>query len=296
MKLLIPIFTLFFILSAGALQAQQQYTVDGQTYTLNAEVEGALTLLWNTIDGEYRYFSKKDNDIVELKNTKQDGDYQEEYKETLQQQTSDAAVSTEKVKLTLPSLHAFFVDYNKKKDPNFSEAEKSIDLQFRLGAFVGMSNSIYTQNPTNALQAVAGIDLELVDGVKLKRHAMVLRFKQTFESSEYKYSASQLSLNYRFKFVKTSKFDAFINTKFAALTFSKREQTYILAPDVFPNITYTEKTSGSDFSAPITFGLGADYKVGNGYITFNYNDIVGLSVDSNGEFPIDFTLGYKFNL
>ena len=56
------------------------------------------------------------------------------------------------------------------------------------------------------------------------------------------------------------------------------------------------KESGSDFSAPITFGLGADYKVGNGYITFNYNDIVGLSVDSNGEFPIDFTFGYKFNL
>jgi hypothetical protein len=296
MKSFFPIFVLFFLLSAGTLQAQQQYTVDGQTYTLNTEVEGTLTLLWNTVNGEYRYFSKKGNDIVELKNTKQDGDYQEEYKKTLQQQTSDATVSTEKVKLTLPSLHNFFVEYNKKKDPSFNETEKSIDLQFRLGAFVGMSNSIYTQNPTNALQAVAGIDLELVDGVKLKRHAMVLRFKQTFESSEYKYSASQLSLNYRFKFIKTPKFDAFINTKFAALTFSKREQTYILAPDVFPNITYTEKTSGSDFSAPITFGLGADYKVGNGYITFNYNDIVGLSVDSNGEFPIDFTLGYKFNL
>ena len=122
---------------------------------MNTEVEGALTLLWNTIDGEYRYFSKKGNDIVELKNTKQDGDYQEEYKKTLQQQTSDAAVSTEKVKLTLPSLHAFFVTYNKKKDPNFSETEKSIDLQFRLGAFAGVGNSVYTENPTNELQPIA---------------------------------------------------------------------------------------------------------------------------------------------
>lgn len=296
MKSLLPIFALFFILSAATLQAQEQYTVDGQTYTLNTEVEGTLTLLWNTIEGEYRYFSKKDDDIVELKNTKQDGDYQEEYKETLQQQTSDVAISTEKVKLTLASLHDFFAQYNKMKDPNFVEEKESIDLQFRLGAFAGVSNSIYTGNPTNALQAVAGIDFELIDAVKLKRHAIVFRFKQTFESSEYKYSASQLSLNYRFKFVKTPKFDAFINTKFAALTFSKREQTYFLAPHVFPPITYTEKTSGSSFSAPITFGLGADYKVGNGYITFNYNDIVGLSVDSNGEFPIDFTLGYKFNL
>ncbi len=294
MKSLLSIFVLFLLLSAGTLQAQQQYTVDGQTYNLNTEVEGTLTLLWNTVNGEYRYFSKKDNDIVELKNTKQNGDYQEEYKETLKQQTSDAAVSTEKVKLTLPSLHDFFATYNKKKDPNFNETEKSIDLEFRLGAFAGVSNSIFTGNPTNALQPVAGIDLELIDAVKLKRHAMVLRFKQTFESSDYKYTASQLSLNYRFKFVKTPKFDAFVNCKFAALTFSKREITYVSESN--PPTVITENSSGSDFNAPVTFGIGADYKVGNGYITFNYNDIVGLNVESNDEFPVDFTLGYKFNL
>ncbi len=293
MKSLLPIFVFCFFLFATTLHAQQQYTVDGQTYNLNTEVEGTLTLLWNTVDGEYRYFSKKGNDIAELKNTKQNGDYQEEYKEVLKQQTSDAVVSTKKVKLTLPSLHAFFSEYNKKKDPNFSEEEKSIDLDFRLGLFGGVSNSVYTQNPTNALQPVAGIDFELVDAVKLKRHAMVLRFKQTFKSSDYKYSASQLSLNYRFKFVKTPKFDAFINCKFVSLTFSNREEIIIGYGEVDEPI-YGE--NGSDFNAPVTFGIGADYKVGNGYITFNYNDIVGLSVESNDEFPIDFTLGYKFNL
>jgi len=294
MKSLLSIFVLIFLLSAGSVQAQQQYTVDGQTYTLNTEVEGTLTLLWNTINGEYRYFSKKGNDIVELKNTKQDGDYQEEYKQTLQQQTNDAPVSTEKVKLTLPSLHVFFVEYNKKKDPNYSEMETSIDLQFRLGAFVGVTNSVYTLNPTNELQPIGGIDLELIENVKLRRHSLVFRFKQTFESSEYKYSASQFSLNYRFKFVRTSKFDAFINTKFAALTFSKRELVYVIETD--PPTAVIDNKSGSDFNAPITFGIGADYKVGNGYITFNYNDIVGLNVESNDEFPVDFTLGYKFNL
>jgi hypothetical protein len=159
-----------------------------------------------------------------------------------------------------------------------------------------MSNSIFTGNPTNSLQPLAGIDLELVDGVKLKRHAMVLRFKQTFESNEYKYSASQLSLNYRFKFVKTPKFDAFINIKFAALTFSNKEITYLDPSEPLPPVYITQKESGSAFNAPIIFGLGADYKVGNGYITFNYNDIVGLTVDNNGEFPVDFTVGYKFNL
>lgn len=294
MKSLFPILALFLILSAGTLQAQQQYTVDGQTYTLNTEVEGTLTLLWNTIDGEYRYFSKKGSNIVELKNTKQNGDYQEEYKKTLEQQTSDAVVSTEKVNLTLPSLRSFFVEYNKMKDPNFSNVEESIDLQFRLGAFVGITNSVYTLNPTNELQPIAGVDLELIDNVKLRRHSIVFRFKQTFESSEYKYSASQLSLNYRFKFIKTPKFDAFINCKFASLTFSQREIEYVIESN--PPVLVTDNKSGSDFNAPVTFGLGADYKVGNGYITFNYNDIVGLNVESNDEFPVDFTLGYKFNL
>ena len=276
-----------------ALQAQQEYTIDGQNYTLNTDVEGPLTLLWNSINGEYRYFSKKGNEIVELKNTKQNGDYQEEYKETLKHQTSDAVVSTEKVKLTLPSLHDFFVEYNKQKDPAFSENEKSIELQFRLGFFGGVSNSIYTENPTNALQGLAGLDFEVVDAVKLKRHAMVLRFKQTFKSSDFKYSASQLSLNYRFKFVKTPKFDAFLNCKFASLTFANREEI-LLGYDANDQPIYGE--NGSDFNAPVTFGIGADYKVGNGYITFSYNDIVGLNVESNDEFPIDFTLGYKFNL
>ena len=294
MKSLFPILALFLILSVGTLQAQQQYTVDGQTYTLNPEVEGTLTLLWNTIDGEYRYFSKKGSDIVELKNTKQNGDYQEEYKKTLEQQTSDAVVSTEKLNLTLPSLRSFFVEYNKMKDPNFSNVEESIDLQFRLGAFVGITNSVYTLNPTNELQPIAGVDLELIDNVKLRRHSIVFRFKQTFESSEYKYSASQLSLNYRFKFIKTPKFDAFINCKFASLTFSQREIEYVIESN--PPVLVTDNKSGSDFNAPVTFGLGADYKVGNGYITFNYNDIVGLNVESNDEFPVDFTLGYKFNL
>jgi len=285
-------FVLFLLLFVVNLHAQQQYTVDGQVYTLKNEVEGSLTLLWNTIDGEYRYFSKKGNDIEELKNTKQNGKYQEEYKQILTRQTSDAPILTEKLKLTLPSLHSFFAEYNKKINPDFVEKEKSIQLQFRVGAFIGITNSVYTENTYNMTQALAGLDLEMIDNVKLKRHAMVLRFKQTVRGNSYKYSASQLSLNYRFKFVKTSRFDAFVNCKFAALTYFEREETkeYELAPPI------TTTTSGSDFNAPITFGIGADYKVGNGYITFNYNDIVGLNVDSNDEFPIDFTLGYKFIL
>src|SRR5690606_13585905 len=201
MKSLLLVFG--FLLFTTSIYAQQQYTIDGKTYDLKTDVDGPLTLLWNTIDGEYRYFSKKENEILELKNTKEEGRYQEEYKDVLKQQTADVNISTEKVNLTLPSLHNFFVEYNKLRNPNFTETEKNIELQFRLGGFVGVTNSVYTENIENASQAVVGLELEMVDAIKLKRHAMVLGFRQTFESSDYKYSASQLSLNYRFKFIKS---------------------------------------------------------------------------------------------
>lgn len=285
------LFVFGFLLLTTSVHSQQQYTVDGNTYTLKTEVEGSLTLLWNTIDGEYRYFSKKENEILELKNTKHEGRYQEEFKQVLQKQTADVNISTEKVNLTLPSLHTFFAEYNTLRNPSYTETKKNIDLQFRLGAYVGVTNSVYTDNVDNTLQGVGGLELEMIDAVKLRRHAMVLGFRHTFESSDHKYSASQFSLNYRFKFIKTPKLDVFLNAKFATFTFFKKEITYIKN-----EITVTENESGSDFNAPLTFGIGADYKVGNGYITFNYHDIVGLNVDSNKEFPIDFSLGYKFNL
>lgn len=288
---------LIFMLFASNSYAQQNYSVNGENYSLKTDVEGSITLLWNTIDGEYRYFIKKEKAITELKNTKFNGKYQQEYKEVLGSQTADADISADKVYLNLPSLNAFFSEYNKLRDPNFVQEKESIGLKFRLGAFAGFSNSVYTENPNNDTQALAGIDFEILDPIKLMRHAIVFQFKQTFESNKYTYSASQFSLNYRFKFIKTSKLDVFINTKLAALTFSSKEELVPINLEANPILFENKKTSGNSFTAPVSFGIGADYLVGNGYLTFNYNDIVGLNVErENKSFPMDFTLGYKINL
>lgn len=292
MKRILVIMSLLLALHAQSF-AQETYQVEGQTYTLKTEVDGTLTLLWNTIDGEYRYFAKKGTAITELKNTKVNGSYQEEFREALQLLTSDNAVSTNNVDLTLASLRNFTETYNKQVDPNFTANRSTIKIGLRLGAFAGISNSIFTQNPGNNLLPLAGIDLELIDEVKLKRHAVVLRFEQTFGNSDYDYNASQFSLNYRLKFVKSDKLDIFLNTKFVSYTYSTRNDFPVALAD---GTVVLESSSGGDFTAHGIFGLGADYALGNGYIFFNYNDIVGLGIDSNGEFPVDFTLGYKFNL
>ena len=294
MKTLLSFCVFALLLFVAPLNAQKQYTVDGQSYTLKTEVDGPITLLWNSIDGEYRYFVQKGRAITELKNSRMNGQYQQEYKESLKLLTADQQMSTDNVKLTRAGLKSFVSEYNKKADPNFNNETSSILLKTRLGVFGGISNSIFTENPNNSLLPVAGLDLEVIDEVKLRRHSVVVRFKQTFQASDYKYSASQFSLNYRFKFVKQQTFDIFVNTKFVAYTYSKREDFVVIDP--VTNEVTLESSSGGDLSAPATFGLGADIALGNGFLILNYNDIVGIGVDSNGEFPVDFTVGYKFNL
>ena len=283
---------LFILLVSVTSIGQQQYTVNGKTYTLQKEVDGPLTLLWNSIDNEYRYFLEKGNTITELKNTEVNGDYQEEYKEVLQSQTADASLAVDDVKLTLPSLRDFVVKYNKKVDPTFTSEKKSIKLKTRLGAFVGASNNVYYINPDNTILPTFGIDFEVLDEVKLKRHALVFRFKQSLENSDYEFSNSEFSLNYRFKFIKSNALDVFINTKVVAYSYASRDIVFINDNRNEDRIT----GSGGDLQTPGAFGLGADIALGNGYITLSYNDIVAIGRESNDEFPVDFSLGYKFNL
>ncbi|WP_461302485.1 hypothetical protein [Aureisphaera sp.] len=282
-----------FLLTLG-LYAQQDYEVNGTTYSLQTEVEGQLTLLWNIIDGEYRYFSKKGNDIQELTNTRSGKKYQEEYILVLAEQTSDHVSLTEsKVNLNLPSLRKFYIRYNRAVDPNFDMEEEKVVLKTRLGGFLGMTNYPFIPNPDNTLLPQAGIDFELIDEAGLKRHSIVFQFRQLFASSDYDVSSSQFSLNYRFKFVYSESVDIFINTKIADYVYLSPN---IPDPDGNPDTAETFSNSGGEFQAPFSLGIGADIPLGNGYITLGYYDILALNLNDNGEFPMDFVVGYKINL
>jgi len=279
--------------SSLSLYAQKEYTVDGQSYSLQTEVDGTLSLLWNTIDGEYRYFSKKGSEIVELTNTKADGDYQEEYKEVLRSQTADQEVALDKVNLTLVSLRKFFNTYNKAVDPNFAGESPAVQLETRLGVFAGMTNYPYFANPDNSLLPQGGIDFEVIDNARLKRHSIVFQFRQIVATSDFDLSSSQLSLNYRFKFVTSNAVDIFINTKIANYVYLTQN---IPDPDGDGNTNDAISGSGGEFQAPFSIGLGADIPLGNGHITLGFYDLVALNLEDNGEFPTDFVVGYKFNL
>lgn len=270
--------------------SQKNYTINNSDYVLYSEAEGSITLLWNTFDSEYLYFLKKGDEIVPLKNNFLNDNgvkYDEEYKQVLQEYTG---LNANKVKLTKPSLIAFFDQYNSAQDPNYISSQP-IKITTKLGFFGGITNYIYFVNPDNTLMPQIGAELELIDQAKLKRHSIVLQLRQIIGNSNYDFNSTQFNLNYRFKFIYCQNFNAFVNTKIANLNYINQDIEVIEN-----NELQSIAGSGTEFEAPFALGLGAEYKIGNGYLTFLYQDIYAFNLNSPGDFPVDFALGYKFNL
>ncbi len=283
---------LALLLTAPIVAQTQTYDVNGTTYELKTEVEGTLTLLWNVIDKDYRYFVVKDNTTIELVNTEVDKVYQEEYKDTLRELTKDATLSVDKVNLTLGSLRNFFNAYNSSVDADYVPNSFLTNVELRLGGFVGVTNSVFTSNPNNESNAQFGLEFEITDPLVVRRHAIVVQYKQVLPSDAYDYSALQLSINHRFKFVQTRAIDVFVNTKLATFSRFNPAPTPLEEAAVLNN----QEEGRTIFQGPIIFGLGADVRLGKGFLTFNYHDAVSLFLDSNGEFPVDVSIGYKFIL
>ncbi len=278
------------LLCCGVTFSQQSYTVNGETLSLYSEAKGTIELLWNSIDGSYRYFIKKDDAITELKNSRTDGKFQEEYKSTMSMYIGPERAKN--LKLTKPDLIAAVDYYNAASDPSYQSRDVSVQLKARLGGFAGISNYPYFINPDNSTLFQLGAEFEVIDEVKLKRHSLVLQLRQLIGSSDYDFNSTQLMLNYRFKFINKEAFAIYINTKIAGYNYISQDIDVVENNGDIVNIS----GSGGEFQAPFTLGLGADIALGKGYLTLQYQDAVALNLDDNGEFPMDISIGYKFNL
>jgi len=290
MKKFICLFCL--ILCFSFLEAQDVYIVNDEKIQLNTEVNGDINLLWNIIDGEYRYFVSTDNsDLIELTNTKKDGKYQEEYKALLNELTN-GTMSTKKLNLTLFSLKEFIDAYNASVDSDYQSTAKRNKLQFRLGVFGGLTNSPFVTNPDNLTTPLFGGELEVLDVDQISRHAAFLQFKHVLEQDELQYSTTELALGYRFRFINKASFNLYGNVKFATLNFSNAT----VVTDNNGTIT-TEEFNETAFDVPFIFGIGADIRVNkNSFITLAYNELFAIFIDNQGNFSTDFSIGYKINL
>ncbi|HLV15638.1 MAG TPA: hypothetical protein VKY41_10685 [Xanthomarina sp.] len=295
MKKLVFIFCLF--LSFSSVHAQKSYTINGETLELKTEVEGNLDLLWNTIDRQYRYFVRtKDGSLKELVNTKnpETKKHQQEYKVLLKDLTQEYGLSPDDVKLTLSSLKDYINMYNSTSDLNFNY-EPRAKLQSRLGVFGGLTNQPFVENLNNTSVPFFGAEFEVYRDTKLRNHAGYFNLKTALDSDEFDYSSTQLGIGYRYRFINKTNFSVYGNLTFVTYSFYKGTMRYD-DPDT-PGAYIYEKQSDSEMKAPFIFGLGGDIKVTkNGYITLAYDNLFALFSENQGNFPIDFAVGFKFNL
>ncbi len=283
------LFAILFCMAFQLNYSQQTYAVNGETLELKTEVDGKLDLLWNVIDGKYRYFVKtEDGTITELKNTKDDNnDYQEEYKSTLNSLTS--GMSTDKLKLTLYSLKNFIDSYNASVDSSYTSTNIERNVQFRLGFSGGITNNPFVGNPDNTKTPMIGAELEIFEANALPRHSGFLQARHTFENDDFKYSTTELALGYRFRFINKETFSIYGQVKLATVNFS--DFTFLDENDMEVDSNETS------FDIPFIFGIGSDIKVGNNsYITIIYGELFAAFLDNQGNFSTDIAVGYKFNL
>ena len=284
------LFLLVLIAYSFSLSAQQQYIINGKNYELKTAVEGHLELLWNITDKQFKYFVKtSDGNISELLNTKNsDGTYQEEYKNQLSDLTQNANISTNDLKFTLNDLTQFFKHYNTAIGDSAYLDEKPT-LKSRLGFYGGITNHPFVNNLNNTTVPFFGAELEVISSLEYSRHAAFFSIEHALDNKDFKYSTTQLALGYRYRFIKKSSFNIYGNALLASLNFSKN--TIVI------NGGSNETVKNSTFKIPFAFGLGADIKISdNSFITLAYNELFAIFTDSNNNFPVDFAVGYKFNL
>lgn len=282
------------LLSSNFALAQKIFIIEGDTLSLHKEVEGTLSLYWNEERTKYRYFVQKGNRMVELRDRELDGETRKEYKLQLERFTRDANIRVNEVKFVLYSIKHFINRYNAMVEGDYVYNASGSNTKQRVGLFVGLSNNRYTRNPKNVMAPVLGLEYEIYDPGFASRHSAFLHLRQSFPQDEFRYTSTQLSVNYRFKVLYFSGFDVHIDTEITTFYYSE-ESIYLTNEQ--GEVTGLEEERGFSFTAPLSFGVGTDIKVtSQSFMTFSYNDVFSLLLKGNRFFPMDFSIGYKYNL
>lgn len=282
------IFLIAFFSFTCFSSAQESYKVNGESVILKTEIDGHIDLLWNIIDNHYRYFVRKDGEIIELVNTKDSNNkFQEEYKVVLASLTQNSK-ATDKVKLTLYSLRNFIDTYNAELDPNYKATSKDASIQARLLIYGGITNNPFIENPDNHKNPLVGIEIEVFEATNLPRHSLFFQIKHGFKSDDFKYSNTQLGLGYRFRIIKHERINFYANMIFSTYNFVTTE--FVLDGEIV-------EQSSNAFDTPFTFGIGTDIRLSrNSFITLTYDELFALFKENKGNFSTHLSIGYKLNL
>ncbi|QSS96249.1 hypothetical protein [Psychroflexus sp. ALD_RP9] len=282
-KLLIFLALNCFLLSFS----QENQTIEGENYNLKTLVDGELSLYAN-VNGDKNTFFISFKDQFE-KITK--NNYKVKYKQLIGHEFES---KINQLNFRLRALITFTKQYNL----NFKKENNGYLV--RLGVFGGVSNTFLFNKPnglTNDFNderfTVLGAELEFFSLNNYKRHSLFLQLRQTLDQPDVNFSLTQFTINHRFKFINSKKFNMFLETEFISLDFVKFDDVY----EENDGSIITNDESSVALETPFSFGIGMAYQIApTVQVAVNYNDFYALAVEDNGETPVDFTLSLKFTL
>jgi len=281
---------LLLFVSTTDLIAQEAYIVNGDTLQLKVELKGDLDFLSKKSKNNYRFFVKDKNDtIFELLNTKQgERSYSKEYKIVLNKLTEGSNMSTNNLGFGHYSLKQFIRAYNSNGTKRYTYTGEKVYMQSRIGVFGGITNYPFVDIDGNGIAPFISMELELFAKIPKPKQTGYFSIGHTFENSKIKYTATQLGIGYRYRFINQSRFNIHGDLRIANYTFSKK--TFVMANS-------TEVVNEALFFVPFSFGIGSDIKISDSsFITLTYNELFALFITNSNSFPVNFSLGYKFSL
>ncbi|WP_027138384.1 hypothetical protein [Gaetbulibacter saemankumensis] len=285
---------ILILLGSFFVFAQETYTYNGEVLILKMEIEGDLDFLVLKTELPNRYFIKDQNDtLYELINTQNsDNSYNKEYKATLNQLTIGSNVSARRVGFGRYSIKEFIRAYNSKGTKRFEYTGERASLSSRIAFFAGITNHPFIEfvdNRSNTLTTFLSSEFEFFGHVEKPKQAGFFSIEHAIKTSKLKFSATQITVGYRYRFINQSKFNVFGNLRCATYTFTK--ETFELQNDA------SKVVKESLFHTPLSFGIGADIKLTNkSYLSFNYNELFAIFMTHSKNFPVDIAFGYKLNL
>ncbi|WP_115461071.1 hypothetical protein [Winogradskyella aurantiaca] len=283
-KLLIA---LFLLLNFITLSAQKQTQIEGFDVTLKKVSEGTIDLYWCFVQRNYYYFVETaSGDLVQLHETVEEVNF---YKAKLSALTGGFG-NTNELFFDLKSLQKYIDEYNASQDPNYSSYKVPSRVKWYAMPFAGITNNPFVSNPDNISNPQLGLDIEFSGNVPDHKHAGFLQVRHAFRSNKFDYQTTEFNIGYRFRFLRRERLKLFAQVKVATLNINE-----VVLEDEETGAPI--KISNNAINSPFIIGLGGDVKVGkDSYVTFMYSEIVALFFDYQGNFPIDFVIGYKFRL
>ncbi|GGE37614.1 hypothetical protein GCM10010832_17310 [Psychroflexus planctonicus] len=274
-------FILFLLFSLSSF-AQEQYTVNGEELMLYVEEEGKLTLLTERSTRDYRFFLKKEDQVVELT--------PENYKQKIDEFTSDVDLNTRKLGFNRRELSRVILKYNYGGE---DEMGSQSDVSIRLGVWGGQSNFISYENDQDELIPFAGIELEVYSETDFKRNSILAQVRKSFPSEEFELDLTELMIGYRFKVIDSKYFHFYLEAEL--ITFGRYDETF-LEEQTSGGPTPVNQT-GTSLNTPVGLGAGMALRIFKGsYLTLGYSNLVKLGESTRSDFPIDVRAGFKFRL